>query len=228
LTVVVALGMHAEQLDRQHPESRAFDTSRLQGLSRIAGRLHPAYLLPAIEPCASSGAGAISLPEWQQYLTTAARSVHAIDPQIKIAISASTFGPQDSALYAWAAGPGSPVDVVGFSMCPGFNGAETLEAEYHRADRWMQTLHEPLKEQWVFWAGGYPAAHGERSQELAVRGVLAWATSRSAIKGVIVGDGGDYGSITGLRAASGRLRPAALTVLGVVRRLRDTVSNRSR
>ena len=163
----------------------------------------------------------MSLDEWKQYLTQAAQSIHAIDPRIKVAFSASTFDGRDSALYAWAAATGSPLDVAGFSLCPGFDGAATLETESRTADRWMQALPQPPKEQWIFWTGGYPAAHGERAQALAVRGVLAWASTRSAIKGVIVGDAGDYGSITGLRATSGRLRPAAFGVSSAVRRLRD-------
>jgi hypothetical protein len=222
LLLIVALGTPAEAWHRQPPTTKdQYEASRIQSLTQIARRLHPDYLLPADEPCLSVPAEELSLDEWKQYLTLAARAIHAIDPHIKVAISASTFDGRDSALYAWAAAAGSPIDVAGFSLCPGFDGAATLEAQSRAVDRWMQALPQPPKEQWIFWTGGYPAAHGERAQELAVLGVLAWASSRSAIKGVIVGDAGDYGSITGVRAASGRLRPAAFGISRAIHRLRD-------
>ena len=52
------------------------------------------------------------------------------------------------------------------------------------ADRWIQT-ERPRKEHWVFTAGGLPLAHGERSQERALSGVLAWATGRAEMRGLI-------------------------------------------
>jgi hypothetical protein len=55
-------------------------------------------------------------------------------------------------------------------------------------------------------AGGYPLAHGEKNQELALWGVLAWATTQPEIKGLIVTEAGDYDAIRGLRAPGGRLR----------------------
>jgi hypothetical protein len=66
----------------------------------------------------------------------------------------------------------------------------------------------------VFSAGGFPLTHGERSQELALWGVLAWATTQPSIKGLIVTEAGDYDAIRGLRAPGGRLRSA----VGAVRR----------
>jgi hypothetical protein len=85
----------------------------------------------------------------------------------------------------------------------------------------MQRLPGPEKEQWVTTAGGYPAAHGEGAQQLAIWGMLAWATSHGAIKGAIVADAADYNAITGLRAANGRLRPAAIAVMRAARELRE-------
>jgi hypothetical protein len=85
------------------------------------------------------------------------------------------------------------------------------------ADRWMQRQPAPQKEQWVFAAGGNPAAHGEDAQAAAVWGELVWGASRSAIKGVIVAEAADYRAINGLRAASGRLRPAMDEVSHAVR-----------
>jgi hypothetical protein len=50
--------------------------------------------------------------------------------------------------------------------------------------------------------------HGEKSQELALWGVLAWATSQPQIKGLVVNQAGDYDVLSGLRSANGRYRSA--------------------
>jgi hypothetical protein len=78
------------------------------------------------------------------------------------------------------------------------------------------------KPHWVLSAFAYPVAHGEESQERALWGVLAWATARPAIRGAIFHDAGDYGTLTGLRAPSGRLRRGAFAVLRGVRALRES------
>jgi hypothetical protein len=75
----------------------------------------------------------------------------------------------------------------------------------------------------VFAAGGYPVAHGEKNQELALWGVLAWATTQPAIKGLIVADAGDYDAIRGLRAPGGRLRSSVAAVRRAQIGLKETV-----
>ena len=112
-------------------------------------------------------------------------------------------------MVEFQAAPGSPIDAVGFTLFPTFGGAVSLDAQMRIAGRWMQRLPAPQKEQWIFAAGGNPAAHGEDAQARAVWGEVVWGASHAAIKGVIVADAADYNTITGLRAASGRLRPAA-------------------
>ena len=77
------------------------------------------------------------------------------------------------------------------------------------------------KDHWVFAAGGFPEAHGEMSQERAIWAALAWATSRPVIKGLIVNEAGDYGTITGLRAPDGHLRRAAYAVMTALRGVRE-------
>jgi hypothetical protein len=110
-------------------------------------------------------------------------------------------------IYQWAARRASPVDVIGFSLMPGFDGATSLDTHMRIAQRWLRATPRP-KPHWVFAAGGYPVAHGERSQLLALRGVLAWATSQMAVRGVVFTDAGDYDAQRGLRAPNGRFRPA--------------------
>jgi len=96
-----------------------------------------------------------------------------------------------------------------------------IQAYTQTADRWMNVLR-PRKEHWVFATGGYPLAYGERSQEEAVWEVMAWATGRPIIKGLIVYEAGDYGQSRGLRAPNGRLRPAAAAVMRAIRGLRES------
>jgi hypothetical protein len=115
------------------------------------------------------------------------------------------------------------VDVVGFTLYPSSGGVRTLDAAKGAADRWMAVSRSP-KDHWVFATGGYPEAHGEASQERAVWSSLAWATSRPALKGVIVSEAGDYGVIRGLRAADGHLRRATFAVMKAMRGLRESAA----
>ena len=129
-------------------------------------------------------------------------------------------------LYFWAARRGSPIDVVGFSMLPGFDGATTLDTHMRVAQRWMRSLPQnpSPKPHWVFSAGGYPLAHGERNQELALWGVLAWATTQAPIKGLIVAEAGDYHELRGLRSANGTLRSSVAAMMRADRGLKETVA----
>ena len=126
-------------------------------------------------------------------------SPRASDRKVRVGVAASAYTPSDSALYAWAASPGSPIDVVGFSLFPSPYVGGGIQTDTRTADRWMRAT-PPRKEHWVFGTGGYPLAYGERSQEEAVWEVLAWATDHPAIKGAIVYEAGDYGQTRGLVA----------------------------
>jgi len=198
------------------------DARRLQTIDRIVRILRPDILLPAEDPyVAGTRAAGLRAPQfWQSYITRAATIAKAIRPRTRIGVSASAYDGRDSTLFAWAAAPGSPVDVVGFTLFPSRSGARTLDAATHAADRWMRESRSP-KDHWVFAAGGFPEAHGEVSQERAVWAAIAWATSRPAIKGLIVSEAGDYGSITGLRAPDGHLRRATYAVMTAMRGYRE-------
>jgi hypothetical protein len=115
------------------------------------------------------------------------------------------------------------VDVVGFTLYPSRVGVRTLDAATHAADRWMRESNS-TKDHWVFAAGGFPEAHGEASQERAVWAALAWATSRPEIKGLIVSEAGDYGTITGLRAPDGHLRRVVFAVMRAMRGMRESAA----
>jgi hypothetical protein len=198
------------------------DARRLQTIERIVRVLRPDVLLPAKDPyvAGTRAAGQRAPQFWQSYITRAAAIAKRIRPATRIGVSASAYDGRDSSLFAWAAAPGSPVDVVGFTLFPSRTGARTLDAATHAADRWMRESRSP-KDHWVFAAGGFPEAHGEVSQERAIWAALAWATSRPSIKGLIVSEAGDYGSITGLRAPDGHLRRATYAVMKAMRAYRE-------
>src|SRR5205085_251872 len=78
---------------------------------RIVRRLRPDILLPAEDPYGVGErlVGRLQLPVWEDYLTAAAVAAKSVDRRVRIGLSASAFDSRDSALYAWAAGPGSPI-----------------------------------------------------------------------------------------------------------------------
>lgn len=226
--IIVALG-YPEDAAKQFRESPSdYTRDRIADVNRIARRLRPDILIPAVDPY-GAGARAIGTqpPEyWIDYLTRAARIAHFVNARIRVGVAASSYGARDSTLYFWAARRGSPIDVVGFSMLPGFDGANTLDTHMRVAQRWMRTLPErpSPKPHWVFAAGGYPLAHGEMNQELALWGVLAWATTQAPIKGLIVAEAGDYNELRGLRGANGKLRSSVAAMMRADRGLKETVA----
>jgi hypothetical protein len=209
----VALGYpkKGEQEFRQSRET--YTVARLKDIDRIARRLKPDVLVPAVDPLEE---GTRILREespqyWIDYFARAARVAHYIYPRIRVAVPISSYGTRDSTLYAWAARPGTPVDAVVFSLFAGFDGATSLDTHMRVAQRWMRQFPRP-KDHWVF-AGGYPLVHGERNQLRTILAALAWATAETPIKGLVVYEGGDYNSVRGLRAAGGRLRPATFEII---------------
>ncbi len=198
---------------------------RLAAIAPIVRRLRPDILLPAQDPfdAGTRAAGQRTPQFWQDYLTRASAEAKRADRRIRIGVSASTYDGRDSTLYAWAAKEGSPIDVPGFTLFPTASGVRTLDAARGAADRWMRESGS-TKDHWVYAAGGYPEAHGEASQERAVWAALAWATTRPMIKGLIVSEAGDYGSINGIRAADGHLRRVAYAIMRAMKGLRETAA----
>jgi hypothetical protein len=224
--IIVALGYPNDATKQYRDSPSEYTRRRLANVDRIARQIRPDILIPADEPY-GAGARAIGVQEpayWIDYFTRAARLAHFVNPRIRVGFGASSYGARDSTLYAWAVSRQSPIDVVGFSMMPGFDGARSLDTRIRIANRWMRQLPPRPKPHWVFSAGGFPQTHGEESQALALWGVLAWATTQSPIKGLVVTEAGDYDAILGLRAPGGRLRSAVGTVIRAERGLRETVA----
>lgn len=221
--IIIALGYPKDGEGKIKQSREGYTVARLRDIDRIARRLKPDYLIPAVDPLEEGTRvlGNQSTSYWIDYFSRAARVAHYIYPRIKVAIPMSSYGSRDSTLYTWAARRGSPIDVVGFSLLAGFDGARSLDTHLRVAQRWMRMFPNP-KEHWVFAAGGYPLVHGEENQERAIWGVLAWATAQTPIKGLVVYEAGDYNSVRGLRAPSGRLRPATAAILRAEKGLRSS------
>ncbi len=220
----VALDLSSEHKPSAAQQSAYFD-ARAADLARIIRILHPDFIVPAIDPngAASRALGRIPIAIWIAYFRHAALIAHQAIPKVRVLAHVGGFGARDSALYAWAAAPASPVDAIGFTLFPWLGGAATLDARMRTADSWLNSYPEP-KEHWVLEAGGLPMAHGEESQARAIWGTLAWATSRRAVKGVIVLEASDYGTPIGLRAPGGRARPAAQTLARAIRVLSENAA----
>lgn len=219
--LIVALGYPKNGAVEIARSRDAYTLARVRDVDRLARRLRPDYLLPAVDPFdEGSRVIGVQTPQyWIDYFTRAARVAHYVNPNIKVGLPISSYGTRDSTLYAWAARPGSPIDVVGFSLLAGFDGARSLDTHLRVAQRWIRQFPK-AKEHWVFAAGGYPLVHGEKNQEHAIWGVLSWATAEPAIKGLVVYEGGDYYAVRGLRAPGGRLRSAAKKVIAAEKGLR--------
>ena len=220
--LIVALGYPKKGEEEFKASREGYTIARLKDIDRIARRLKPDYLIPAVDPLEEGTRilGESSPQYWIDYFTRASRVAHYIYPRIKVSVPISSYGTRDSTLYAWAAQPGSPIDAVGFSLFAGFDGARSLDTHLRVATRWMAQFPKP-KEHWVFAAGGYPLVHGEENQLRTIWGVLAWATAAVPIKGLVVYEGGDYNSVRGLRASGGRLRPVTEAILRAEKGLRS-------
>lgn len=206
--LIVTLGYDARDGERYRASPDAYAAYRLRAIDRIVRRLRPDYLLPAREPyeAGARALGAVPVAWWIRYLANAADSARRLRPRTRVGFAASSFTPNDSALYHWAATPSSDIDVLGFVFVPSYGGGASLQARLRVADRWMRSAP---KEHWVFAVGETPSTHGERNQARALWGTLAWATSRPRIRGVLVRAAGDYDAVNGIRAPGGRLRPVA-------------------
>lgn len=221
--LVVEMGYAREDRERRRRNPAQYEAARLADLDRVVRRLRPDVLVPVPEPYGAGArrVGRVPPREWASYITLASARAKRLRPRTRIAVVASRFDAADSTLFAWAAAPGTPVDLLGFVLRPSFDGGVSLDARLHAADRWLR-LAPGAKPVWVLPAGGYPGAHGERSQARALWGTIVWASARERVKGVVVSDAGDYEGRTGLRAPGGRLRSAAAVIARAERGLRET------
>jgi hypothetical protein len=221
--LIVAVGYDRDARESFRKSPAAHMQARLAAVDRIVRRLRPDIILPARDPYTDGARamGRVPLAWWENFLRQAAVNAHRVSNRVRVGVAASAFVGADSALYAWASRPDTPIDVVGFSFYPSYDGGGSLAARLHVADRWMR---RSTKSQWVFSSGAFPVTQGETSQARALWGTLAWATSHDLVKGLIVESAGDYDDVTGLRAPGGRLRPALATLVRAVAAMAETAT----
>jgi hypothetical protein len=222
LVVVATIGYHGKLLPELVRGSLDVE-GRLTTMRRVLTRLRPDVIVPAQDPYGIGARilGRLPAETWQDYFTRAATLVRQVRPRTRVGLSASAYDTRDSTLYAWAAGAGSPIDIVGFSFYPTRLGARAMDASFRAADRWMRA-HPPRKVHWVFGAGGYPLAHGEESQDRAIWAALSWATAHYEVRGFVLTEANDYGQAMGVRAPNGRYRQAASTLRKSIEALRES------
>ncbi|HJU69744.1 MAG TPA: hypothetical protein VJ650_16000 [Gemmatimonadaceae bacterium] len=220
--LIATLGYSRKARDEWRASPQRYTEARAREATRIAQRLRPDFLVPVVDPFGAGRRqlGPLEPPDWARLVDAIARSAAASDPRIRIVAHVGGFTRRDRVLFDWAAGAGSPVDVVAISLLPWYDGAESLDRDMIAADKWIAAAGS-AKDVWVLEARGFPAVHGELNQERALWGALAWATSRSAVKGYIVYQASDYESPTGLRAPGGRIRRAAAALRRAIRTLRE-------
>src|SRR5215216_5218976 len=108
--LIVALGYRGKLLP-ELGKAPLNQEERLATLRQVVARLHPDVVLPAEDPYGSGAraVGELSPGEWQAYLRQAARVARSVDRGVHIGVAASSYTSNDSALYAWAASPASPI-----------------------------------------------------------------------------------------------------------------------
>lgn len=221
-SVIAALGYPANARAAWEASPHDYAAARGREAVRIVRRLRPELLVAVVDPFGQGRRllGAVEPDRWTRVIDTIARAARAASPSVRIAAHVGGYTTRDRRLFDWAARAESPVDVVAISLMPWYDGAESLDRDMIAADKWM-TAAQTGKDIWVLDARGFPVVHGELNQERAVWGALAWATSRTAIKGFIIHQASDYESPSGLRAPGGRIRRAAGAVRRAIRTLRE-------
>lgn len=216
--LVVSIGYGPRDGPLQREDPAGYLRTRLVAVEEVTRRLRPDLLFPALDPASAGGRALGNLPAawWRSYLEEAAATAHRVRPRTQIGVAVSEFTAPDSALYEWATQEEGPMDVVGLSLHPSYGGGASLRARLRVSEQWMQGASKP---HWIFASGAYPRLWGERNQERALWGTLAWTTRQRSARGFIVDGAADYDALTGLRAPGGRLRSA----VGALARAREHI-----
>jgi hypothetical protein len=220
-TVLIAtLGYGTEDRAQYRRDPEAYLRKRLALLERVVQRVQPDILFPALDPweAGTHALGDVPARWWRTYLRESAAMTRATRPDTRIGVALSTYTAADSELVRWVSEADAGIDVIGLSLHPSYGGGASLQVRFRAAQRWLADVQKPV---WVLASGAYPRIFGERNQERALWGTMAWATSQRHVVGFIVVGAGDYDALTGLRAPSGRLRPAFSMLVAAKRRLAE-------
>ncbi|MBI2797057.1 MAG: hypothetical protein HYX65_10175 [Gemmatimonadetes bacterium] len=186
-------------------------------LERLARRLRPEFVVIEAEPPARRGArGSDPLVRLEE----AGRGVHAGYAGARVVVAIDPLMSDARAWFTWARTRAAGVAVAGVVLRAGTGGAAELDEQLAMVSQWIasQPSDRPV---WVTRLATAPAAHGEEAQALAWRGLLAWAMRTPDVRGVLAGPASDYADVTGVRAASGRLRPVARVLAATAHGLRE-------
>ena len=224
--LLVTVGWDIQEALRVRFAPTAWERERVQLVDQVMRRLRPDVLVPLEDPngLGHQIVGLRSARAWQSLLTQCAKTAHALRPRTKVLAEIATFNDRDSVLATWATTPASGMDGIGYILQPGFRGGVSLEARLQAADRWrvVRAQRGPIaNDEWVMLAAGFPWTQGEQAQDRGIWGVLAWASARPTVSGVIVGDAGDYDTRRGLRGPGGRLRLANSSLRRAIRGLSE-------
>jgi hypothetical protein len=211
--------------------SAADDPERLASIERVLLRLRPDVLFPAL-PDPVPGWLSNNPPDaawWRAMLTRSAREVERVRPRTLTAWSAARLDAVDSAVYAWASAPSSPVELLGAMSFPSFSGLPAVDARLRAFERWhtrASAAGGAPQPHWLVNVGGLPHAHGDAAQVAAIRRALAWGSRRTWIGAAIVGEPADYDGWVGLRAANGRVRSSVGTIGLAAKRMKEVRAGR--
>ena len=210
--LILIAGMEPGGALRDEARSSRDDSLYFAIAARVARRLRPDYLVTLHDPAGADARprGAYALARRQLEIRAFTAAVKRVDSRIRVGLSVVP-GVRDSAVHAWAASADSPLDAVGFTILADAAGGPRIDARIRTADAWMRRSGT-LKEHWLFRAGGAPSLHGDIAQDRAIAGLVGWAMGRPGFRGAVVTHAGDYGSMRGLRAPSGRLRVGWATI----------------
>lgn len=217
--VLIAVLAVTDEREMARPRDAAWRAARMREIDLIVRRLRPEYMAPVAPD--DIALARIPIGDWTTYLEEATRMVRRTRPRTRVMVPLAGFSARDSLLYEWAMSSG--LDAVGFRLTPSVRGGEGLEARLLAADRWIEHSDTRRVEHWLLEVGAWPLVFGERNQERAIWGTLTWASRRPTVRGVVVHAASDYGAPVGLRAVSGRIRPAGQRLASAVRGLREAV-----
>ncbi len=204
----------------------ADDPERLAATERVLRRIRPDVFFPAYrDPLPPLFAGdAPTVQWWQTLLRLHAGEVERVRPRTMLAWAASRLDTTDSAVYAWGATAGSPVELLGAVVFPSFSGLPAVDARLRALDRWHGLAVQRgggTVPHWLAAIGGLPHAHGDVAQLAAIRRALAWGSRRSWINAAIIAEPADYSVRVGLRASDGRERLSVSVLSQTARRMRE-------
>ena len=202
------------------------DAERQAAVERVLRRIRPDVIFPGlVDPLPSIlGSTPRSSYWWRALMLRSAATVKRVRPRTMIGWSASRLDATDSAVYAWASAPTSPVSLLGAVSFPSFSGLPAVDARLRAFDRWHQRAVAGgggAQPHWLVTVGGLPHAHGDAAQLAAIRHALAWGSRRAWIQAAVIGEPADYDGGVGLRAANGRIRSSVPALSLAARQMRD-------